>query len=140
LRTAIVTALADNEVGRLCEDLILNGGVDTSWIRWVDYDGIGQAVRNGLNFTERGFGVRGALGVSDRGHTAAAQLEAGDIDWVDLFVDQGVRWFHTGGIYAGLSPRRPGSSKRPCPPPTTAAPSSPTTSTIGPASYAAAPR
>jgi 2-dehydro-3-deoxygluconokinase len=91
-------------VGRLCEDLILNGGVDTSWIRWVDYDGIGRAVRNGINFTERGFGVRGALGVSDRGHTAAAQLKAGDIDWGDLFGSQGVRWFHTGGIYAGLSP------------------------------------
>jgi 2-dehydro-3-deoxygluconokinase len=104
LRTAIVTALVDNEVGRLCEDLILTGGVDTSWIRWVDYDGIGRAVRNGLNFTERGFGVRGALGVSDRGHTAAAQLKAGDIDWTDLFGNQGVRWFHTGGIYAGLSP------------------------------------
>jgi 2-dehydro-3-deoxygluconokinase len=103
LRTAVVTALADNEVGRLCEDLILTGGVDTSWIQWVDYDGVGRAVRNGLNFTERGFGVRGALGVSDRGHTAAAQLKAGDIDWADLF-GKGVRWFHTGGIYAGLSP------------------------------------
>jgi 2-dehydro-3-deoxygluconokinase len=103
LRTAIVTALADNEMGRLCEDLILTGGVDTSWIRWVDYDGIGRAARNGLNFTERGFGVRGALGVSDRGHTAASQLGAGDIDWADLFGNQGVRWFHTGGIYAGLS-------------------------------------
>lgn len=104
LRAAIVTALADNDVGRLCEDLILTGGVDTSWIQWLDYDGIGRAVRNGLNFTERGFGVRGALGVSDRGHTAAAQLKAGDIDWADLFGNQGVRWFHTGGIYAGLSP------------------------------------
>jgi 2-dehydro-3-deoxygluconokinase len=103
LRTAIVTALADNEVGRLCEDLILTGGVDTSWIQWADYDGIGRTVRNGLNFTERGFGVRGALGVSDRGHTAAAQLKPGDIDWTKLFGDQGVRWLHTGGIYAGLS-------------------------------------
>jgi 2-dehydro-3-deoxygluconokinase len=103
LRTAIVTALADNEVGRLCEDLMLTGGVDTSWIRWVDYDGIGRTVRNGLNFTERGFGVRGALGMSDRGHTAAAQLDVGQIDWADLFGNFGVRWFHTGGIYAGLS-------------------------------------
>src|SRR6516165_2654382 len=104
LRTAIVTALADNEVGRLCEDLIVNGGVDTSWIQWVDYDGIGRTVRNGLNFTERGFGLRGALGLSDRGHTAAGQIKSGDIDWADLFGNQGVRWFHTGGIYAGLSP------------------------------------
>jgi 2-dehydro-3-deoxygluconokinase len=104
LRTAIVTALADNEVGRLCEDLIMTGGVDTSWIQWADYDGVGRGVRNGLNFTERGFGIRGALGVSDRGHTAVAQLKAGDIDWADLFGNHGVRWFHTGGIYAGLSP------------------------------------
>src|SRR5215472_5578943 len=102
LHTAVVTAFADNPVGRLLEDLILQGGVDPSLMRWVDYDGIGRTVRNGLNFTERGFGVRGALGVSDRGHTAAAQLKAGDIDWADLF-GKGVRWFHTGGIYAGLS-------------------------------------
>ncbi len=104
LRTAVVTALADNEVGRLVEDLVLAGGVDTSWIRWVGYDGIGRAVRNGLNFTERGFGVRGAVGVSDRGHTAASQLRADDVDWDHLFGDLGVRWLHTGGIFAALSP------------------------------------
>jgi 2-dehydro-3-deoxygluconokinase len=103
LRTAVVTAFADNDVGRLVEDFILQGGVDTSYIRWMPYDGIGRTVRNGLNFTERGFGVRGALGVSDRGHTAASQLRPGDIDWEDLFGKQGVRWLHTGGIYAGLS-------------------------------------
>ena len=103
LRTAIVTALADNEVGRLVEDLILTGGLDTSFIRWVPYDGIGREVRNGLNFTERGFGVRGAVGVSDRGHTAAAQLAPGDVDWEHLFGHLGVRWFHTGGIFAALS-------------------------------------
>ena len=103
LRTAIVTALADNEVGRLVEDLILTGGLDTSFIQWVPYDGIGRQVRNGLNFTERGFGVRGAVGVSDRGHTAAAQLAPGDVDWEHLFGELGVRWFHTGGIFAALS-------------------------------------
>ena len=101
LRTAIVTALADNEIGRLVEDLVLQGGVDTSYIRWVPYDGIGRDVRNGLNFTERGFGVRGAVGVSDRGHTAASQLA--DVDWDHLFGELGVRWLHTGGIYAALS-------------------------------------
>jgi 2-dehydro-3-deoxygluconokinase len=103
LRTAVVTAFADNDVGRLVEDFILQGGVDTSYIRWSPYDGIGRTVRNGLNFTERGFGLRGALGVSDRGMTAASQLKPGDIDWEDLFGKQGVRWFHTGGIFAGLS-------------------------------------
>ncbi|MEZ0447094.1 PfkB family carbohydrate kinase [Cellulomonas sp. ICMP 17802] len=103
LRTAVVTALADNEVGRLVEDCILTGGVDTSFLRWVPYDGVGRSVRNGLNFTERGFGVRGAVGVSDRGHTAAAQLAPGDVDWEHLFGELGVRWFHTGGIFAALS-------------------------------------
>jgi len=103
LRSAIVTALADNEIGRLVEDLILNGGLDTSFIRWVAYDGIGREARNGLNFTERGFGVRGAVGVSDRGHTAASQLKRGDFDWDHLFGELGVRWLHTGGIFAALS-------------------------------------
>ncbi len=102
-RTGIVTALADNEVGRLVEGLILAGGVDTSFLTWKAYDGIGRGVRNGLNFTERGFGVRGAVGVSDRGHTAASQLAPEDVDWDHLFGELGVRWLHTGGIYAALS-------------------------------------
>jgi 2-dehydro-3-deoxygluconokinase len=101
-RAAVVTALADNEVGHLVEDLICQGGVDSSWIRWRPHDGIGHSVRNGLNFTERGLGVRGAVGVSDRGHTAASQLRPGDVDWDDLFGRRGVRWFHTGGIFAAL--------------------------------------
>ncbi len=103
MRTAIVTALADNDVGYLVEDLILQGGVDPRFIRWMPYDGIGRSVRNGLNFTERGFGVRGAIGVSDRGHTAIASLRPGDIDWNEVFGKVGTRWFHTGGIFAGLS-------------------------------------
>ena len=103
LRTAVATALVDNDVGRLIEDLILQGGVDTSLIQWVADDGVGRQSRNGLNFTERGYGVRGALGCSDRGRTAASQLRAGDVDWDDLFGIQGVRWFHTGGIFAALS-------------------------------------
>jgi 2-dehydro-3-deoxygluconokinase len=102
-RTAIVTALADNEIGRLLEDLMLQGGVDLSNVLWKSYDGIGRSVRNGLNFTERGFGVRGAVGVSDRGHSAASQLRVDDVDWDALFGERGVRWFHTGGIFAALS-------------------------------------
>ncbi|MEV7230252.1 sugar kinase [Polymorphospora sp. NPDC051019] len=103
LRTAVVTAFADNEIGRLLEDLVLQGGVDTSFVKWVPYDGLGRSVRNGLNFTERGFGVRGAVGTSDRGHTAASQLRPDDVDWDHLFGTLGVRWLHTGGIYAALS-------------------------------------
>lgn len=102
-RTAVVTAIADNAVGRLVEDLILQGGVDATHVRWMPYDGIGRTGRNGLNFTERGHGVRGAVGVSDRGHTAVSQMRPGDVDWDHLFGELGVRWFHTGGIFAGLS-------------------------------------
>jgi 2-dehydro-3-deoxygluconokinase len=103
LPTAVVTALADNAVGRLVEDCIMQGGVGVDHIHWMPYDGIGRSVRNGLNFTERGFGIRGALGVSDRGNTAASQLKKGDIDWDYIFGEQGSQWFHTGGIYAALS-------------------------------------
>jgi 2-dehydro-3-deoxygluconokinase len=107
LKTAVCTAFADNDVGRLLEDFILQGGVDTELIKWVPFDGVGRSVRNGLNFTERGFGVRGAVGVSDRGLSAASQLKAGDFDWDHIFGKLGARWFHTGGIFAALSPTTP---------------------------------
>lgn len=104
-RTAIVTALVDNPVGRLIEDLMLQGGCDLSHVRWVADDGVGRRVRNGLNFTERGFGVRAAQGCSDRGHTAVSQMKTGDVDWDRVF--SGTRWFHTGGIFAALSETTP---------------------------------
>lgn len=107
LRTALVSALVDNEVGHLVEDLILTGGVDMSHVKWVPYDGLGRTSRVGLNFTEKGYGIRPALGTSDRGHTAASQLHPGDIDWNRLFGEEGVRWFHTGGIFAALSASTP---------------------------------
>jgi 2-dehydro-3-deoxygluconokinase len=103
----VCTAFADNDVGRLIEDFILQGGVGTEFVKWVPYDGVGRAVRNGLNFTERGFGVRGALGISDRGNSAASQLKPGDFDWEHIFGELGVRWFHTGGIFAALSTTTP---------------------------------
>jgi 2-dehydro-3-deoxygluconokinase len=107
LDTAIVTAVADNPVGRLLQDLFYQAGVDQSLVRWVEYDGVGRSVRNGLNFTERGFGVRAALGCSDRGHTAISQLKAGDIDWEEIFGRHRARWFHTGGIFCALSETTP---------------------------------
>jgi 2-dehydro-3-deoxygluconokinase len=107
LNSAIVTAIVDNPVGRLLQDLIYQGGVDQSLIRWVDFDGVGRTARNGLNFTERGFGVRPALGCSDRGHTAISQLNPGDIDWDEIFRKHGCRWFHTGGIFCALSESTP---------------------------------
>lgn len=103
LRAGILTAFADNEIGRLIEDLILQGGVDSSLVKWVPYDGMGKRVRNPINFTERGFGVRGAKGSVDRGHSAASQMQPGDFDFDHLFGTLGCRWLHTGGIFAGLS-------------------------------------
>ena len=102
-KTAVVTAFVENEVGHLIEDFIMQGGVATDFIQWREDDGIGRSVRNGLNFTERGFGIRGAVGNPDRGNTAASQLKPGDVDWDHIFGELGVRWFHTGGIYAALS-------------------------------------
>jgi len=107
LRTSVVTAFADNDVGRLLEDLILQGGVDMSHVKWVKFDGVGRKVRNGLNFTERGFGLRGGRGCSDRGHTAASQMKPGDVDWKKIFHEEGARWFHCGGIFAALSETTP---------------------------------
>jgi 2-dehydro-3-deoxygluconokinase len=107
LDAAVVTAFAKNPVGSLLQDMIFQSGVDSSLIRWVDYDGVGRKVRNGLNFTERGFGVRAALGCSDRGHTAASQMKPGEMDWEHIFGKSGARWFHTGGIFCALSETTP---------------------------------
>jgi 2-dehydro-3-deoxygluconokinase len=107
LDTAIVTAFADDPVGRLLQDLLYQGGVDQTYVRWIPHDGVGRGARNGLNFTERGFGVRAAAGSYDRGHTAVSQLKPGDFDWDDIFGKQGVRWFHTGGIFSALSTTTP---------------------------------
>ena len=108
LPAAVVTAFVDNEVGRLVEDFIMQGGVNVDHIQWVPHDGTGRTVRNGLNFTERGYGIRGALGVYDRGHTAVSQMKKGDVDWDHIFGELGSQWFHTGGIFAALSETTPG--------------------------------
>jgi len=112
LRTAVVTALVDNAIGRLLEDLMLQGGVDLSLVKWVDNDGVGRAARNGLNFTERGFGPRGALGCSDRGHTAVSQMRPDDVDWEQVFAVDGARWLHSGGIFAALGESTPAVAQR----------------------------
>jgi 2-dehydro-3-deoxygluconokinase len=107
LDTALVSAFVDNPVGKLLQDLIYQAGVDISLVRWVADDGVGRLARNGLNFTERGFGVRAALGCSDRGHTAISQMKPGDVNWEEIFGKLGVRWFHTGGIFCALSETTP---------------------------------
>jgi 2-dehydro-3-deoxygluconokinase len=101
-------------VGRLVEDLMLQGGVDLSYLKWVKYDGVGRDVRNGLNFVERGFGPRGAVSCSDRGHTAIGQMQPDDVNWAELFArpGQGVRWLHTGGVFTALSANTPAVAER----------------------------
>ncbi len=103
MKTAVITAFADNEVGRLMDDLICQGGVDTSLIKYVKTDGIGRICRNGLNFVERGYGIRGALSCSDRANTAISKMTPEDFDFDYIFGELGARWLHTGGIYAALS-------------------------------------
>lgn len=103
MKTGVITAFADNEVGKLMEDFICQGGVDTALIKWMDTDGIGRVCRNGINFTERGFGIRGAVGCSDRANTAISKATSKDFDFNYIFGTLGVRWFHTGGIYAAIS-------------------------------------
>lgn len=103
MRATVATALPRNDLGLLCEDLIAQGGVGREHIVWRDWDGVGRNTRLGLNFTERGFGLRPALGVSDRANSAASQMRPGEIDWDRLFGEEGVRWLHTGGIFAALS-------------------------------------
>ena len=102
-RAAVVTALPKNDLGWLVEDFIMQGGVDMSHVIWRDFDGLGRNTRVGLNFTEKGFGIRPALGCSDRGHSAASQIRPGEVNWEKLFGEEGVRWFHTGGIFAALA-------------------------------------
>lgn len=103
-RATVVSALPENDLGWLVEDLIMQGGVDTSNLIWREFDGIGRQTRVGLNFTEKGYGVRPALGLSDRANSAASQIKPGEVDWDKLFGEDGVRWFHTGGIFAALAP------------------------------------
>lgn len=102
IRSAIVTALVDNEVGRLVEELMMAGGVSVDHVSWVPFDGLGFT-RNALNFTEKGFGIRPPLGVADRANSAASKMSPGGVEWNRLFVEEGTRWFHTGGIFCGLS-------------------------------------
>lgn len=101
LRTAVASSCVDNQIGRMAADLAREGGVDTSLIEWRDADE--SEPRNGLYFIERGFGVRAPSSCFDRSHTAAAALSTSAFDWREIFESKGCRWFHTGGIFAGLS-------------------------------------
>ena len=99
-RSAIATALLDNPLGRLAEDFARQSGVDTSLVKWSDEG------RNGLYFIERGHGVRAPASAFDRSDTVISRLTEGEMNWPEIF-NQGTRWFHTGGVFAGLSDSTP---------------------------------
>lgn len=102
-RTAVVTVLADNALGRLAEDFVFQAGVDASEIVWR-----GDAnTRNGIYFIERGFGLRAPASCFDRANTAVSQLKTGEINWHEIFNQNRTRWFHTGGVFVGISETTP---------------------------------
>ena len=110
MRTAVVTALVDDGIGRNIENQMRGAGVDTSWIVWFSTDGKGEfstdqkgTLHNGINFTWSGKGVLPSLTEYYRAHTPVRELKPGDFNWEKLFAE-GVRWFHTGGIYTLISP------------------------------------
>ena len=103
LKAGWVSRLVDNPLGLFIRNHAQASGMDLSNVLWVPYDGIGRRDRIGLNFTEVGIGVRASVTMYDRGHSAVSHLEPGMIDWQKIFA-QGVRWFHTGGIFTALSP------------------------------------
>lgn len=103
-RTAIVTALVDNPLGRLAENFAAQSGVDVSEIVWREEN---ENRRNGLYFIERGFGLRVPNSCFDRSNTAISQIGEDGVDWEKIFGACKTRWFHTGGIFAGLSETTP---------------------------------
>jgi 2-dehydro-3-deoxygluconokinase len=103
LRTGFLSRLVDNPVGKIILNHGRAVGMDMSNVIMAKYDGVGRADRIGLNFTEVGTGVRGSVTMYDRGHSAASNMKPGMIDFKAIFKEQGVRWLHTGGIFAALS-------------------------------------
>lgn len=104
LRCGWVGGLVDNPVGRLVLNHARAGGLDTRQAVTLPFDGVGREARIGLNFTEVGIGPRPSVTMYDRGHSATCKLKPGDVDWATLFQKRKVRWFHTGGVFASLSP------------------------------------
>ncbi|MFA6456935.1 MAG: sugar kinase [Bacteroidota bacterium] len=103
LRTGWIGGLNDSPVGAIVKNHARAVGVNIDFAVTRKYDGMGKKDRIGLNFTEVGFGPRASVTMYDRGHSATAGIQPGEIDWKKLFVEKGVRWFHTGGIFSALS-------------------------------------
>ena len=103
LRTGWVGGLNDSPMGRIVANHARSVGMDVSHAPVHRYDGVGRKDRIGLNFTEVGTSRRASVTLYDRGHSASANLMPGEVNWNKLFREEGVRWLHTGGIFAALS-------------------------------------
>ncbi len=103
LRTGWVGGLNSSPMGAIIRNHARSAGMDISHVVERKYDGVGKKDRIGLNFTEVGVAKRSSVTLYDRGHTATSGLQPGEINWNKLFKEQGVRWLHTGGIFAALS-------------------------------------
>jgi len=100
LQTGIATAMVNYPIGALAAERVKAMGVKPFY-KWFEHNGV-----NGPNlaavYSDRGFGVRAPVVFYNRANEAAALLKPGDFDWAKIFAG-GVRWFHTGGIFAALS-------------------------------------
>ena len=103
LRTGWIGGLNTSPMGSIIKGHTQAAGVDLSHAVMRPYDGVGAVDRIGLNFSEVGTSKRASTTLYDRGHSATAGMEPGDVDWHELFHKRGVRWFHTGGIFSALS-------------------------------------
>ncbi len=101
MRTAVVSAMVDSPIGALIEERVRAMGVTGIWRRFA-HDGV-TGPNMAAVYSDRGFGVRPPVVFYNRANEAAALLAPGDVDWKGLFT-RGVRWFHSGGIFAALSP------------------------------------
>ncbi len=103
LRSGWVGGLNTSPMGRIIANHARAVGMEISHAVTRKYDGVGKVDRIGLNFTEVGHSKRASVTLYDRGHSATAGMKPGQVNWQKLFGEQGVRWLHTGGIFAALS-------------------------------------
>jgi 2-dehydro-3-deoxygluconokinase len=103
LRTGWVGGLNSSPMGAIIRNHGRAVGMDMSLAVERKWDGVGKKDRIGLNFSEVGTSKRGSTTLYDRGHSATAGIKPGEVNWKKLFQEDGVRWFHTGGIFSALS-------------------------------------
>jgi 2-dehydro-3-deoxygluconokinase len=103
LRTGWIGGLNSSPMGAVIRNHARSVGMDVSYAVERKWDGVGKKDRIGLNFSEVGTSKRASTTLYDRGHSATAGIKPGEVNWRKLFKEDGVRWFHTGGIFSALS-------------------------------------